>query len=133
MSTDDNSALITAPTNKTVYVGHAANFYSETHSSCNIRTYVNGHICTTTINGRSVSNTVGNITYSNCSIYNTQLSDDGTRIVVRVYCNKITSFGPVFLRVIGPPHSPLNLTIEKFCNMIVITGLTLSEDTTVLC
>ena len=128
MSTDNNSALITAPTNKTVYVGHAANFYSETHSSCNIRTFINGQICTTT-NGQSISNTVGNITYSNCSIYNTQLSDDGTRIVVRVYCHKITSFGPVYLRVIGPPPS-LNLTIEQYCNMILITAPALSEDTT---
>ena len=127
MSTDNNSALITAPTNKTVYVGHAANFYSETHSSCNIRTFINGQICTTT-NGQSISNTVGNITYSNCSIYNTQLSDDGTRIVVHVYCHKITSFGPVFLQVIGPPRSPLNLTIEQYCNMIAITGPALSED-----
>ena len=112
-------------------MGQSVNFYSETHSLCNIRTYINGHICETTTNVQSVSNTVGNITYSNCSIYNTQLSDDGTRIVVHVYChNKITSFGPVYLQVIGPPHSPLNLTIEQYCDMIVITGPVLSEDTT---
>ena len=100
------------------------------HSSCSIWTYINGHICTTTTNGQSVSNTVGNITYSNCSIYNTQLSDDGTCVIVRVYCHKITSFGSVYLQLIGPPHCPLNLTIEQYCNMIVITGPALFEDTT---
>ena len=47
-----------------------------------------------------------------------------------MYCHKITSFGPVYLRVIGPPHSPLNLTIEQYCNMILITAPALSEDTT---
>ena len=99
MSTGDNNDLITAPTNETVYAGHTANFYSETHSSCNIWTYINSHICTTT-DGQSVSNTVGNITYSNCSIYNTQLSDDRTCIVIHVYCHKITSFGPVYLHML---------------------------------
>ena len=47
-----------------------------------------------------------------------------------MYCHKITSFGPVYLQVIGPPYSPLNLTIEQYCDMIVITGPVLSEDAT---
>ena len=122
-----STGLVKAPTNKTVYIGQTAHFYFETHSSCHISALINNkHSCPN-------SNTVGNITYVDCSIHNAQLSDDGTSISVCVFCgvdhNKFC-FDPVYLQVIGPPHSPQNLTIEQYCNMLVINGTILSEDTT---
>ena len=122
-----STGLIKAPSNKTVYIGQTAHFYFETHSSCYISALINNkHSC-------PLSNTVGNITYVDCSITNAQLSDNGTRISACIFCgidhNK-SCFGPVYLQVIGPPSSPLNLTIQQYCNMIVINGPVLSEDTT---
>ena len=122
-----STGLIKAPTNKTVYIGQTAHFYFESHNSCVISALIkNEHSCQT-------SNTVGNITYVNCSISNAQLTDDGASISACVFCgdNHIKScFDPVYLRVIGPPHSPQKLTIDQYCNMIVINETILSEDTT---
>ena len=75
-----STGLIKAPSNKTVYIGQTAHFYFESHSSCDISALINNeHSC-------PHSNTVGNITYLDCSISNAQLSDDGTSISVCVFC-----------------------------------------------
>ena len=120
-----STGLIKAPTNKTVYIGQTAHFYYETHSTCHISALIkNEHSCQT-------SNTVGNITYVDCSISNAQLADDGTSISACVFCGvNYTCFDPVYLRVIGPPSSPQNLTIDQHCNLIVINETILSEHTT---
>ena len=122
-----STGLVKAPSNKTVYIGQTAHFYFETHHTCHISALINNkHSCPNT-------NTVGNITYVDCSISTAQLSDDGTRISACIFCgvnhNK-SCFDPVYLQVIGPPRSPQNLTLEQYCNMIVITGPVFSKDTT---
>ena len=59
--------------------------------------------------------------------------DNGTSISVCIFYgidhNKFC-FDPVYLQVIRPPHSPQNLTIDQYCNTIVINETILSEDST---
>ena len=145
----DYGGLISPPVNTTVYVGQTAVFYSETLQQCNIRAYINN--CRVQDN-RHHSDSVNNITYSNCTFFNVKISDDGTRIDVCIFSNDyvnggINCYNTVFLTVIGKsklsdkdcddlkfigfPPSPHNLTREIYCDRIVITG-PWSENTTTI-
>ena len=100
----DNDGLIRAPVNTTVYVGQTAVFYSETLQQCSMRVYVND--CRVQ-DDRHHSDTINNITYSNCILFsNVKISDDGTRIDVCIFSNDyvnggINCYNTVFLTVIG--------------------------------
>ena len=99
MPTDTNG-LISPPVNTTVYVGQSAVFYSETLWQCNMRAYINN--CRVQ-DDRHHSDSINNITYSNCTIFNTQILDDGTRIDMCIYGTNhgIICYEPAFLTVIG--------------------------------
>ena len=98
----DYDGLISPPVNTTVYVGQTAVFYSETLGQCSMRAYINN--CRVQ-DGRHHSPTINDTTYSNCTISNVQISDDGTRIDIYIYSNDssggINCYNPVFLTVIG--------------------------------
>ena len=99
----DYNGLIRPPVNTTVYVGQTAVFYSETFKQCHIRAYINN--CRVQDN-RHHSDTINSITYSNCTLSNVKISDDGTRIDVCIFSNDyvnggINCYNPVFLTVIG--------------------------------
>ena len=144
----DYDGLISPPVNTTVYVGQTAVFYSETLQQCSMRVYVNN--CRVQ-DDRHHSDSINNHTFSNCTLSNIQISDDGTRIDVYIYSNDVNGgincYNPVFLTVIGKsklsdkdcddlsfigfPPSPHNLTREIYCDRIVITG-PWSENTTAI-
>ena len=145
----DNDGLIRVSVNTTVYLGQTAVFYSETLLQCSMRAYINN--CRVQEN-RHHSDSINNITYSNCTLSNVKISDDGTRIDVCIFSNNyvtggINCYNLVFLTVIGKSKmsdkdcddltfigfspSPYNLTRETYCDRIVITG-PWSENTTAI-
>ena len=92
--------MISPPVNTTVYIGQTAVLYSETLGQCSMRAYINN--CRVKDN-RHHSATINSTTYSNCTIVNAQILDDGTRIDMCIYGTNhgIICYEPAFLTVIG--------------------------------